>query len=403
MFKQIKSNIENAIQTLKQGKPVVVLDDYDRENEGDLILPGQKATEANIAFMLKHTSGIICLAMDSKKACQLNLTPMVAADQNNSTFTTPFTITIEAKEGVTTGISAKDRAHTIQVASKVDAKAEELARPGHIFPLIANDKGVLGRNGHTEATVDLMKLSGFNSAGVLCELMNKDGTMMKAPQLEAFAKKYDLPLLTIAEIYQYRLATEIFIEKAASSIILFDHVGELEMTVYRDKFNGEEVVVLSKATDSEKPLVRMHSSCITGDLFGSLRCDCQAQLRKAMQMVSQEGGYLIYLDQEGRGIGLINKLKAYNLQMHQNMDTIEANVALGLPVDARKYDLAIQVLKYNKIDNCRLISNNPKKISALETVGIQAEAVAYEAFVNSHNKSYLMTKKNKMKHTIKGI
>ena len=403
MFKQIKSNIENAIKTLKQGKPVVVLDDYDRENEGDLILPGQKATEANIAFMLEHTSGIICLAMDSKKACQLNLTLMVAADQNNSTFTTPFTVTIEAKEGVTTGISAKDRAHTIQVASKVDAKAGELARPGHIFPLIANDKGVLGRNGHTEATVDLMKLSGFNSAGVLCELMNKDGTMMKAPQLEAFAKKYDLPLLTIADIYQYRLATEIFIEKAASSIILFDHVGELEMTVYRDKFNGEEVVVLSKATDSEKPLVRIHSSCITGDLFGSLRCDCQAQLRKAMQMVSQEGGYIIYLDQEGRGIGLINKLKAYNLQMHQNMDTIEANVALGLPVDARKYDLAIQVLKYNKIDNCRLISNNPKKIAALETVGIQAEAVAYEAFVNSHNKSYLMTKKDKMKHTIKGI
>ncbi|ALB02297.1 3,4-dihydroxy-2-butanone 4-phosphate synthase [Francisella persica ATCC VR-331] len=403
MFKQIKSNIENAIQTLKQGKPVVVLDDYYRENEGDLILPGQKATKANIAFMLEHTSGIICLAMDSKKACQLNLTPMVAADQNNNTFTTPFTITIEAKEGVTTGVSAKDRAHTIQVASKVDAKAEELARPGHIFPLIANDKGVLGRNGHTEATVDLMKLSGFNSAGVLCELMNKDGTMMKAPQLEAFAKKYDLPLLTIAEIYQYRLATEIFIEKAASSTIPFDHVGELEITVYRDKFNGEEVVVLSKTTNSEKPLVRMHSSCITGDLFGSLRCDCQAQLRKAMQMVSQEGGYLIYLDQEGRGIGLTNKLKAYNLQMHQNMDTIEANVALGLPVDARKYDLAIQVLKYNKIDNCRLISNNPKKISALEIVGIQAEAVACEAFVNSHNKNYLMTKKDKMKHTIKGI
>lgn len=403
MFKQIKSNIENAIQTLKQGKPVVILDDYDRENEGDLILPGQKATEANIAFMLEHTSGIICLAMHSKKACQLNLTPMVAAGQNNSTFNTPFTVTIEAKEGVTTGVSAKDRAHTIQVASKVDAKAEELARPGHIFPLIANDKGVLGRNGHTEATVDLMKLSGFNSAGVLCELMNKDGTMMKAPQLEAFTKKYDLPLLTIAEIYQYRLATEIFIKKAVSSIILFDHVGELEMTVYRDKFNGEKVIVLSKATDSEKPLVRIHSSCITGDLFGSLRCDCQSQLRKSIQMVSQEGGYIIYLDQEGRGIGLINKLKAYNLQMHQNMDTIEANVALGLPVDARKYDLAIQVLKYNKVDNCRLISNNPKKIAALETVGIKVEAVAYEAFVNSHNKSYLMTKKDKMKHTIKGI
>ncbi|MED7819535.1 MULTISPECIES: 3,4-dihydroxy-2-butanone-4-phosphate synthase [unclassified Francisella] len=403
MFKQIKHNVENAINALKQGKPVVVLDDYDRENEGDLILPGQKATEENIAFMLKHTSGIICLSMDSTQATKLNLSPMVAADKNNSTFSTPFTVTIEAKEGVTTGVSAKDRAHTIQVASNPNATADELARPGHIFPLIANDKGVLGRNGHTEAAVDLMKLSGFNSAGVLCELMNKDGSMMKAQQLEEFAKKYGLPLLTIAELYQYRLATEIFIEKSASSIIPFDHVGELEMTVYRDKFNNEEVVVLSKPYKGNQPLVRMHSSCITGDLFGSLRCDCQAQLRKAMQMINEEGGYLIYLNQEGRGIGLTNKLKAYNLQMHQNMDTIEANVALGLPIDARKYDLAIQVLKYNKIDNCRLISNNPKKINALETAGIHAEPVACEAFVNSHNKSYLMTKKNKMKHMIKGI
>ncbi|WP_150467218.1 3,4-dihydroxy-2-butanone-4-phosphate synthase [Francisella sp. SYW-9] len=403
MFKQIKDNIEKAIKALKQGTPVIVLDDYDRENEGDMILPGQKANEENIAFMLEHTSGIVCLSMDSKQANQLNLSPMVAADKNNSTFSTPFTITIEAKEGVTTGVSAKDRAHTIQVASNPNAKANELARPGHVFPLIANDKGVLGRNGHTEAAVDLMKLSGFNSAGVLCELMNKDGSMMKAQQLEEFAKMHDLPLLTIAELYQYRLATETFIEKAASSIIPFDQIGELEMSVYKDKFNNEEVVVLSKPYKGDKPLVRMHSSCITGDLFGSLRCDCQAQLKKAMQMISEEGGFLIYLDQEGRGIGLTNKLKAYNLQMHENMDTIEANVALGLPIDARKYDLAIQVLKYNKIDSCRLISNNPKKINALETVGIYAEPVACEAFVNSHNKGYLMTKKDKMKHSIKGL
>ncbi|QLE79026.1 3,4-dihydroxy-2-butanone-4-phosphate synthase [Francisella sp. Scap27] len=403
MFEQIKQNVNNAIQALKSGKAVVVIDDYDRENEGDLILPGEMATQENIAFMLQYTSGIVCLAMDSTQANKLSLAPMVAADKNNSTFETPFTVTIEAKEGVTTGVSAKDRAQTIQVASKTTAKASELARPGHIFPLIANDKGVLGRNGHTEATVDLMKLSGFNSAGVLCELMNKDGTMMNGDQLEQFAKKYDLPVLTIADLYQYRLATEVFVEKQASSKMPFEGVGELEMTVYKDVFSGDEVVVLSKDYSGDNPLVRMHSSCITGDLFGSLRCDCQSQLHKAMQMVNQDGGYLIYLNQEGRGIGLVNKLKAYNLQMNENMDTIEANEALGLPVDSRKYDLAIQVLKYNQISKCKLISNNPKKINALETVGIEVETISCEAFVNSHNQGYLKTKKDKMNHSIKGI
>jgi 3,4-dihydroxy 2-butanone 4-phosphate synthase/GTP cyclohydrolase II len=403
MFEQIKANVEKAINALKQGKGVVVIDDHDRENEGDLILPGEMATQENIAFMLQYTSGIVCLAMDSSQANKLQLVPMVAADKNNSTFETPFTVTIEAKEGVTTGVSAKDRAHTIQVAAKADAKASDLARPGHIFPLIANDKGVLGRNGHTEATVDLMKLSGFNSAGVLCELMNKDGTMMNGEQLESFANEHSLPILTIAELYQYRLATEIFVEKLASSTIPFDEVGSLEMSVYKDNFSNDEVVVLSKEYNGDNPLVRMHSSCITGDLFGSLRCDCQSQLKKAMQMINEEGGFLIYLNQEGRGIGLVNKLKAYNLQMNDNMDTIEANVALGLPIDSRKYDLAIQVLKYNKIDKCKLISNNPKKIEALKTVGIGVETVSCNAFVNSHNQSYLKTKKDKMKHTIKGL
>ncbi len=403
MFEQIKQNVHNAINALKQGKGVVVIDDHDRENEGDLILPGEMATQENIAFMLQHTSGIVCLAMDSNHANKLQLSPMVASDKNNSTFATPFTVTIDAKEGVTTGVSAKDRAHTIKVASKNDAKASDLASPGHIFPLIANDKGVLGRNGHTEATVDLMKLSGFNIAGVLCELMNKDGTMMNVYELESFANGYDLPILTIAELYQYRLATEVFVEKMASSTIPFEAFGFLEMTVYKDSFGNDEVVVLFKEYSGDKPLVRMHSSCITGDLFGSLRCDCQSQLKKAMQMINEEGGFLIYLNQEGRGIGLINKLKAYNLQMNENMDTIEANVALGLPVDSRKYDLAIQVLKYNNIDKCKLISNNPKKICALKMVGIEAETISCDALVNSHNESYLKTKKDKMKHTIKSI
>ncbi|MFC4892800.1 3,4-dihydroxy-2-butanone-4-phosphate synthase [Pseudofrancisella aestuarii] len=403
MFNQIKQNVEKAIGALKVGKPIVVLDDYDRENEGDMIFPGQMATAENIAFMLEHTSGIVCLAMDSTHAKKLNLTPMVAADQNNSTFTTPFTVTIEAKEGVTTGVSAKDRAHTIQVASKVNAKAEELARPGHIFPLIANDKGVLGRNGHTEATVDLMRLSGFNSAGVLCELMNRDGTMMKGEQLIEFAKKYDLPLLTIEELYQYRLATEIFVEKEASSTIPLKDVGDLEMSVYKDKYTKEEVVVLSKEYKGNNPLVRMHSSCITGDLFGSLRCDCQSQLHHALKRISNEGGFLIYLEQEGRGIGLINKLKAYNLQMHENLDTIDANLALGLPIDSRKYDLAVQVLKFNNVDRCRLLSNNPKKKEALEWAGITVELTESESFINKHNENYLKTKIDRMQHKIKGL
>lgn len=403
MFEQIKENVHKAVEALKNGKGVVVIDDYDRENEGDLILPGEMATQENIAFLLQHTSGIVCLAMDSNQANKLSLSPMVAADKNNSTFETPFTVTIEAKEGVTTGVSAKDRAQTIQVASKPTAKASELARPGHIFPLIANDKGVLGRNGHTEATVDLMKLSGFNSAGVLCELMNKDGTMMNGNQLEAFADKYELPVLTIADLYQYRLATEVFVEKLATSKIPFESVGELELSVYKDVYSADEVMVLSKDYKGNNPLVRMHSSCITGDLFGSLRCDCQSQLKTAMQMINQEGGYLIYLNQEGRGIGLVNKLKAYNLQMHENMDTIEANEALGLPVDSRKYDLAIQVLKYNQIVKCKLISNNPKKINALETVGINVETISCDALVNTHNQTYLKTKKDKMNHSIKGI
>lgn len=403
MFDDIKQNIEKAIKALKKGTPVVVLDDYDRENEGDMIFPGEMATAENVAFMLEYTSGIVCLAMDSKQAKKLNLSPMVPADKNNSTFETPFTVTIEAKKGVTTGVSAKDRATTIQVASQINATADELAKPGHIFPLIARDKGVMARNGHTEAAVDLMKLSGFNSAGVLCELMNRDGTMMKYDQIKDFADKFELPLLTIEELYQYRLATEVFVDKVVLSTIPFKNVGELEISVYKDKFTQEEVVVLSKKYQGDNPLVRIHSSCITGDLFGSLRCDCQSQLQSAMHKISQDGGYIIYLEQEGRGIGLVNKLKAYNLQMNENMDTIDANLALGLPIDSRKYDMAIQVLKYNNINNCRLMSNSPKKIEALKRVGLNVELVGSESIVNKHNEGYLKTKKVKMQHNIKGV
>ena len=405
MFKDdsIQKRVETAIKALKKGKSVIVIDDFDRENEGDLIFAGEMATEENVAFMLQHTSGIVCLAMDSVQAKKLDLSPMVATDKNDSAFTTPFTVTIEAKEGVTTGVSAKDRAHTIKVASNINTKAEQLAKPGHIFPLIANDKGVLARNGHTEATVDLMKLSGFNSAGVLCELMNPNGTMMNAKDLEAFSKKHKLPILTIEELYLYRLSTENFIEKKVSTTIPLKNIGHLDMTVYEDKFSKEEVVVMSKKYQDDNPLVRIHSSCLTGDLFGSLKCDCQSQLHHALEEIHKEGGYVIYLNQEGRGIGLVNKLKAYNLQNNENMDTVEANEALGLPVDLRKYDLAIQVLKYNNVDKCRLLSNNPDKVNALESCGIKTELTDSESFINQHNEKYLITKVNKLKHTIKGL
>ena len=402
MFKQIKNNVEKAIIALKQGKPIIVVDDYDRENEGDLIIAAETITSETMNFMIKECRGLVCAPLTKSRCKELDLEPMVR--KNTEHMQTAFTVSVDLiGNGVTTGISAADRTATIHSLVDEKTKPSDLARPGHIFPLAAEDGGVFIRQGHTEAMVDLARLAGFKPAGVICEIINEDGTMMRGDDLKKFAKKHDLVLLAIDDLYQYRLATEIFIEKTASSKIPFDKIGELEMTVYTNKFTGEEVVTLSKSYIGDNPLVRMHSSCMTGDLFGSLRCDCQAQLRKAMEMISDEGGLLIYLQQEGRGIGLPNKLKAYNLQMNENMDTVEANLALGLPVDARNYELALQVLKFNKIDKCQLISNNPEKLQALRNVGIETEAVLCDAFVNSHNRDYLITKINKTKHTIKGL
>jgi 3,4-dihydroxy 2-butanone 4-phosphate synthase/GTP cyclohydrolase II len=402
MFNQIKDSIESAIKALQAGKPVIVIDDYDRENEGDLLAVAETITPEIINFMATHCRGLICTPLTESRCRELELTAMVT--NNTESMKTAFTVSIDVKGyGTTTGISAYDRAQTVKALVNHEIKADELARPGHIFPLIAQDGGVLRRPGHTEAMVDLARLAGFKPAGVICEIMKDDGTMMRTNDLQSFAKKHDLLLLTIADLYQYRLATELFVEKTASSKIPFDGVGELDMAVYKDKFSDNEVIVLSKEYKGDNPLVRIHSSCITGDLFGSLRCDCQSQLKQSMKMISEEGGLLIYLDQEGRGIGLANKLKAYNLQMNESMDTIEANVALGLDVDSRKYDLATQVLKYNKIEECRLITNNPKKAQALEIVGIKTSCVSCKSFVNEHNKEYLETKRDKMQHTITGI
>ena len=402
MFQIIKQRVEAAVDALKQGKTIIVTDDEDRENEGDLIFPGQRANSQNINLMLQHASGIVCLAMSKSHAKRLQLNPMVPVDLNTSQFTTPFTITIEAKEGVTTGVSAEDRAHTIKVASNPKVDPTEISRPGHIFPLVANDYGVLGRQGHTEASVDLVKMAGFHPAAVLCELMNKDGSMMKGEQIEQFAYEHDLPILSIEELRLYRLATEQVIEKVVSSIIPFQGYGELEMTVFIDSVTQAEIKVLSKNV-TDNSLVRIHSSCVTGDLFGSLKCDCQSQLHHALQQISENGGLLIYLDQEGRDIGLINKLKAYELQRTQKLDTIEANRALNLPVDNRRYDHAIQVLKYYGITKCQLISNNPEKVQALQKAGIQVQVLVSESVVHEHNKQYLQTKKQRLKHTIKGV
>ncbi|WP_395946517.1 3,4-dihydroxy-2-butanone-4-phosphate synthase [Caedibacter taeniospiralis] len=402
MFQKIKQRVETAVNALKQGKSIIVTDDEDRENEGDLIFPGQLANPENINLMLQNASGIICLAMSKPHAKRLQLTPMVPADLNTSHFTTPFTVTIEAKEGVTTGVSAKDRAHTIQVASNPNVTPGEISRPGHIFPLIANDYGVLGRQGHTEASVDLVKMAGFHPAAVLCELMNKDGTMMKGEEIEHFAALHDLPVLSIEELRLYRLATEKVIKKAVSTVIPLYAYGELEMTVFVDPVTKAEIKVLSKDINAN-PLVRIHSSCITGDLFGSLKCDCQSQLHHALHEISEHGGMLIYLDQEGRNIGLINKLKAYELQRTQKLDTIDANEALNLPVDNRGYDHAVQILKYYGVEKCQLLSNNPKKVQALQNAGIAVEVLVSESLIHEHNKHYLQTKKQRLKHTIKGV
>ncbi|WP_119344703.1 3,4-dihydroxy-2-butanone-4-phosphate synthase [Facilibium subflavum] len=399
MYQKIKKRVERALESLKNGKAVIVVDDEIRENEGDLIFPGQLVDAEKINFMLQHTSGIVCLAVSPEHAKQLGLAPMVKTDDNTSQYKTPFTVTIEAKEGVTTGVSAFDRAHTIAVASNPSATASELNKPGHIFPLIANAYGVLERQGHTEASVDLVSMAGFHPAGVLCELMNKDGSMMKGEQITRFAKKHDINVLSIEDIRLYRLSKEVFIDKAVSTPIHFDKYGLLDMHVFVDPISQKEIKVLSKNIN-ENPLVRIHSSCITGDLFGSLKCDCQSQLHHALAQISVHGGILIYLDQEGRDIGLINKLKAYELQRTKGLNTIEANKALNLPVDNRNYDSAIQVLRYFNLTSCQLLSNSPEKLKALQAAGISVLTVGSASKVHQLNRAYLEVKKLQLKHTI---
>ncbi|MFZ9034534.1 MAG: 3,4-dihydroxy-2-butanone-4-phosphate synthase [Francisellaceae bacterium] len=402
MYEEVEKRVLTALAALKEGKCIIITDSEDRENEGDIVFPAELADEKRLAFALKYTSGIVCLAMSKAQAKRLDLDYMVPSQHNNSRFQTPFTISIEAASGVSTGVSAKDRAHTIKVAANVNADPLDLSRPGHIFPLIAHDLGVFARPGHTEASVDIVRLAGFRASAVLSELMDEDGRMMKGETITKFAEAHDLVVISIEDIRRYRLKHDGYLDKAVSSNIPLSIVGECDISVFHDALSAKETIVISKNI-TDNPLVRLHSSCITGDLFGSLKCDCQSQLNHALSRIKEEGGILIYLNQEGRGIGLVNKLKAYELQRTQGLNTIDANLALGLKVDARDYDAAIEILYRLAITHCRLLTNNPDKIKAVEEAGIVVTREASFSAINAHNLAYLQTKNTHLAHEIEGI
>ena len=402
MYSNIKKRIDKAILTLQSGKGIILLDDNNRENEGDIIFPAQIIDAKKINFMLQNTSGIICLVIDQNQAKRLQIESMVPEHLNTSKFNTSFTVSIEAATGITTGVSAHDRARTIQIASNPNTTHHDINKPGHIFPLIANQYGVLGRQGHTEGSLDLVKIAGFYPSAVISELMNSDGSMMKSQNIKKFASKHNLMIINVSDIYHYRISNELLIKKEVTTEIRFKKYGILDMSVFVDPITKRETIVLSKNITSN-PLVRIHSSCITGDLFGSLQCDCQSQLHHGLQSINLSGGILIYLDQEGRDIGLINKLKAYEIQRTKKLNTIEANQALNLPIDNRSYNLAIQILKYFGIKKCQLLSNNPEKIKSLEMANIKAKMIPSLSEVQPWNKAYLRIKKFSLKHNIKGI
>ena len=393
--------IEQAIEDIKNGKIVILVDDEDRENEGDLTMAAEAVTPEAINFMATNGRGLICLSLDSSIADRLDLPMMV--DNNTSQYGTGFTVSIEAKKGVTTGISAADRATTILTAVADDTTPDDIAKPGHIFPLRARDGGVMVRIGQTEGSVDLARLAGMKPAGVICEIMDDDGTMARMPSLEKFAKKHGIGICTVAELVKYRLKTERFVKKAAQTIIPTKIGGEFTIIAYENDLDNLTHIALVKGEiDPEKEiLVRVHSECMTGDIFSSLRCDCQEQLYKAMAMMEEEGnGVLLYLRQEGRGIGLVNKLKAYEYQ-RQGLDTVEANEKLGFKADMRDYGVGAQILVDLGVKKMRLLTNNPKKMIGLEGYGLTVvEQVPIEVKANSYNKGYLQCKQAKMGHLL---
>lgn len=393
--------IESALEDLRNGKLLIVVDDEDRENEGDFVTAAHNVTPEIINFMSKHGRGLICAPITEERCAELNLNLMV---QNNTVLhQTPFTVSVDLiGHGCTTGISAHDRAKTVQALIDPNTKPEDLGRPGHIFPLRARSEGVLRRSGHTEATVDLARLAGFEPAGVLVEIMNDDGTMARLPELLEIAKKFDLKIISIKDLIEYRLRTESLIEEEVRVQMPTKH-GNFELIAFRQTNTGEQHLALKKGdwTKDEPVLVRVHSSCFTGDILHSLRCDCGDQLQKAMEMVETEGkGLVIYMNQEGRGIGLLNKLKAYKLQ-EEGKDTVEANLALGFKNDQRDYGVGAQILRYMGVSKIRLMSNNPRKRAGLLGYGLEiVDNVAIEIAPNPHNEFYLQTKRDKLGHEI---
>ena len=392
---------EEAIKEVKAGRMIILVDDEDRENEGDLMIAAEKVTPEAINFMAKYGRGLICLSMTGEKLDSLDLPLMV--EHNTSPFGTGFTVSIEARHGVTTGISAADRATTILSAIADDAKPSDLVRPGHIFPLRAKKGGVIVRAGQTEGSVDLARLTGLKPAGVICEIMDDDGTMARMPALEKFSKTHGVGICTIADLIEYRMRTESFVHRAAETIIPTSIAGDFKAIVYENDVDDFLHIAMVKGElDREKPvLVRVHSECLTGDIFGSLRCDCGEQLHRAMKKIEEEGaGVLLYIRQEGRGIGLVNKLRAYNLQ-DQGLDTVEANEKLGFKDDLRNYGIGAQILVDVGVRKMRLLTNNPKKMVGLEGYGLSiVEQVSIEIEPNEYNRCYLECKKLKMGHLL---
>ncbi|MDH3827293.1 MAG: bifunctional 3,4-dihydroxy-2-butanone-4-phosphate synthase/GTP cyclohydrolase II [Desulfobacterales bacterium] len=393
--------IEQAIRDIKDGKMVILVDDEDRENEGDLCMAAEKVSPEAVNFMATHGRGLICLAMTAEKCDSLDLPPMV--DNNTSPFGTGFTVSIEARCGVSTGISAHDRATTILTAVADDCQPRDLVRPGHIFPLRAKGGGVIVRAGQTEGSVDLARLAGLTSAGVICEVMDEDGTMARMPALEKFSEKHGVGICTIEDLIEYRMRTESFVRRSAETVIPTSVGGEFKAIVYEnDVDNLLHIAMVKGEIDSEAPvLVRVHSECLTGDIFGSLRCDCGPQLHQALQMIeADQSGVLLYIRQEGRGIGLVNKIKAYALQ-DQGLDTVEANEKLGFNSDLRNYGIGAQILVDLGVRNMRLMTNNPKKMVGLDGYGLKiVEQVPIEVPANEYNKCYLECKKLKMGHLL---
>ncbi len=394
-------SIEHAIEDIKAGKMVILTDDEDRENEGDLTIAAEKVTPEIINFMARFGRGLICLSMTGEKLDSLNL-PMMVKD-NTSPFNTGFTVSIEARRGVTTGISAADRATTILTAIADDTIPGDLVRPGHIFPLRARKGGVMVRAGQTEGSVDLARLAGLKPAGVICEIMDEDGSMSRMPSLEIFSEAHGIGICTIADLIEYRMRRESFVRRSAEAVIPTAFAGEFKVIVYENDVDDLLHVALVKGEiSSDQPiLVRVHSECLTGDVFGSMRCDCGDQLHKAMEMMDREGsGILLYMRQEGRGIGLVNKLKAYVLQ-DQGMDTVEANLELGFQADMRNYGIGAQVLVDLGVKKMRLLTNNPKKIIGLDGYGLSLiEQIPIEIEANEFNRCYLECKKSKMGHML---